>query len=119
MKLVHAINNALDIALASTCVYMYIPAVESDSTAGMYMYTHVHVHLQCTCLLPTRYCTKYMYIARLQCIHVHTLYVHDTIMYNTCRDSLCYTLLMTANKPETAVQGCAFFLWGHTHFLFM
>ena len=35
------------------------------------------------------------------------------------RDSLCYTLLMTANKPETAVQGCAFFIWGHTLFLFM
>ena len=29
-------------------------------------------------------------------------------------------LLMTANKPETAVQGCAFFsLWSHTQFLFM
>ena len=26
---------------------------------------------------------------------------------------------MTANKPEKAVQGCAFFLWGHTQFLFM
>ena len=26
---------------------------------------------------------------------------------------------MTANKPETAVQGCTFFLWGHTQFLFM
>ena len=36
--------------------------------------------------------------------------------FRDSRDSLCYTLLMTANKPETAVQGCTFFLWGHTHF---
>ena len=35
------------------------------------------------------------------------------------REKVCYTLLMMANKPETAlyIQGCTFFLWGHTHFV--
>ena len=26
---------------------------------------------------------------------------------------------MMANKPETAVQGCTFFFWGHTRFVIM
>ena len=50
------------------------------------------------------------------------LYSALWVLYNSVTPAIVctiYTLLMTANKPETAVQGCAFFLWGHTHFVFM
>ena len=48
-------------------------------------------------------------------VHVHVPMCIYMYMYMadvcTCdsREKVCYTLLMTANKPETAVQGCAFF----------
>ena len=41
------------------------------------------------------------------------------VLYNSVTPEIVCALLMTANKPETAVQGCAFFLWSHTLFFIM